>query len=308
MPLTKSDRRAIIWLAALALAIILTLIFINRNEERNCESAPIEENTANQTDSIVESITETEVELQTFDPNTVDSATLIRLGLKPHQARSFLKYRNAGAIFRQPIDIARVYVLEDEDIDRLLPLIRISPKYSERRTKYPIGASYGQNYPNYNNERNASKPDSAQRKSSYFKSDKFTELTKIDPNTADTTLLKRIPGIGSKIAKSIVDRRSRLGGFNSINQLLEINIFSPDLLEWFKIDESRQKEQINRIRINSATFNQLMRHPYIGYDKARDISQYIRLYGKFEDEEQLKSTNIFTTEELSKIVPYLDFK
>ena len=51
---------------------------------------------------------------------------------------------------------------------------------------------------------------------------KYPEGTVIDLNQADTASLKRIPGIGSGLARMIVAYRNRLGGFYSVSQLQEI--------------------------------------------------------------------------------------
>ena len=239
-----------------------------------------------------------------FDPNTVDSTTLIRNGLRPYQAHAFLRYRAAGAVFRKPIDIARLNCLEDEDIDHLLPLIDIDKKYSERRTKYPIGASYeasskssqGETY-----QHNSSLPLGEESEKS--RQSKFTTLTPVDLNTADTTLLKRIPGIGSYTANKIVKARTQLGGYHSAQQLLALTNLSSDLLEWFVIDPTN----LRHINLNTSTFNQLRQHPHIGYDHARDLARYIRLYGKIKDEQQLRSTNIFSDDELQLLLPYVEY-
>ena len=130
---------------------------------------------------------------------------------------------------------------------------------------------------------------------------KFDKLTKVEVNTADTNLLKRIPGIGSNIARWIVERREKLGGFYTVNQLLEVKHVEPSMLEWFTVDVT----QIQPIRLNKMTFAEMSRFPYIGYDKAKAISNYQRIYGPILDEEQLRATHIFTDEELEKLKNYI---
>ncbi|MBO9571783.1 MAG: helix-hairpin-helix domain-containing protein, partial [Chitinophagaceae bacterium] len=44
----------------------------------------------------------------------------------------------------------------------------------------------------------------------------------IDINTADTTAFISLPGIGSKLANRIVSFRSKLGGFNSVEQIRQV--------------------------------------------------------------------------------------
>lgn len=50
---------------------------------------------------------------------------------------------------------------------------------------------------------------------------KYQPGTVINLNEADTTELKKIPGIGSAIARMIVNYRTQLGGFYKIEQLQE---------------------------------------------------------------------------------------
>jgi DNA uptake protein ComE-like DNA-binding protein len=86
-----------------------------------------------------------------------------------------------------------------------------------------------------------------------------------------------------------------------VDQLLEVKHVEPSMLEWFKVDNSL----IRPIRLNKMTFAEMSRFPYIGYDKAKAISNYQRIYGPIMDEEQLRATHIFTDEELEKLKNYI---
>ena len=138
-----------------------------------------------------------------------------------------------------------------------------------------------------------------------YTSNKFHVLTKVDVNEADTAMLRRIPGIGEKISEAIVRYRKRLGGFYSVEQLQEISIVSPELLEWFEVSSS---PDIQRIDINHASFQKLNSHPYISYEQTKALLQYIRLYGNVKDEDVLLSTGIFTSEEMEKLRPYIVYE
>ena len=316
----KGDRRIIIILSTIAVTVFAAIVLFgldkrgkeqrNDTEQQNTAQAPVKERQHN-TDGIDTPLKENDEAaegLQPFDPNTVDSITLIHNGLRPYQAHALLRYRQAGAVFRKPLDIARLNCLEDEDIDRLLPLIRISKQYSERRTKYPIGASYEAPNSQYATSHSASGHQVSPRgdvegAGKDPRPSKFTTLTPVDINTADTTLLKRIPGIGSYTASKIVKMRTQLGGYHSAQQLLTLTNLSADLLEWFVINPTN----LRQINLNTSTFNQLRQHPHIGYDHARDLTRYIRLYGKIKDERQLRSTNIFSDDELQLLLPYVEY-
>lgn len=135
-------------------------------------------------------------------------------------------------------------------------------------------------------------------------SNKFKELTKVDVNTADTALLRRIPGVGEKISVAIVNYRNRLGGFADVKQLLDVKIVSPELLQWFCVGDA---SEVKRIGINTASFQALNGHPYISYDQTKALLQFRRLYGDIRDAEHLRSLGIFNEEEVERLLPYLTF-
>lgn len=307
---SKADRRAIILLSALALVCVIGILLFGSQEapqeqDTGKKQEQSRQGTTVRKDSIDVDGRQLAQTVSVFDPNTVDSLTLLAVGLRPWQVRSFLRYRNAGTIFREPMDIARVYCLDDDDIDRLLPKVRIADKYTKRRTKYPIRREAYREQNNTAETRPYKLEDLREktgRPSSEYGTGKFKSLTKVDLNTADTTLLKRIPGIGSNIARWIVQRREKLGGFHSVDQLMEVQYVSADMLKWFELTTDA-----NRRNLSEMTFSQMASFPYIGYEKAKAVSNYTRLYGPFKDSDALKASNIFTEEELAKLLPYLKF-
>lgn len=287
---SKSDRRSIVFLSLIAVILVGVLILKDSDHDG---FAAVEAGA----DSTVQSAP---VVMSEFDPNTVDSVSLIGFGLSPKQVRTFLNYRRAGAVFRTPEAIGRVYTLTDEDVSRLLPYVRIGADYSRKET------------PKHTYERKPAKasaaPDTVRTNGAEWKRnfpEKFKRLTKVDPNTADTTLLQRIPGVGSWISRNIVEQRKRLGGYHSVGQLLEVKYFSPELLEWFEVDTAATR--IEAFDINTASFQRLNSHPYISYEQTRDLLRHIRLYGKIADIDALRRTGIFTEEEVVRLQPYLKF-
>ena len=58
-----------------------------------------------------------------FDPNVVTADELRRLGLDDRQVRSWLKYRgDRNNAFRSPADVGELFLLSQEEKDRLIPL------------------------------------------------------------------------------------------------------------------------------------------------------------------------------------------
>ena len=225
---------------------------------------------------------ERHVETFPFDPNTADSSQLLRLGLSPFQVRNIYKYRARGGVYRRKEDFARLYGLTVKDYRRMEPFIRISSDYqpaaslvdsqrSQRDTlRYPV---------------------------------KLREYEHIVLNTADTSQLKKVPGIGSYYAKEIMRRGQWLGGYVSIDQLDEIDGFPQSAKQYFVIDHPSPK----RLNINKLSLDQLRRHPYINYYQAKAIVDYRRLHGNITSLEQLRLSRDFTPEVIRRLEPYITY-
>ena len=220
--------------------------------------------------------------LTAFDPNMADSIELSRLGLPVYVVRNILKYRQKGGRFKTPESFSRIYGLEPDLFERLKPYIRIAePKVAEAKKVDTI----------------------AVRKVVEKKAFKYPEGTLVDVNGADTTELKKIPGIGSGIAKAIVSYRSRLGGFYALEQLAEIEYMTPTLMKWFKLEEP----VVRPLKVNEAGLETLRSHPYLNFYQAKVIVEHRRKKGKLKSLSQLSLYEEFTEKDLERLSAYLKF-
>lgn len=227
------------------------------------------------------------VVLSEFDPNLADSAEFLRLGLSPYVIRNVLKYRDKGGCFSTPESFSRIYGLSQKQFELLKPYIRISEAFIKKEKQRVI-------------------PSVAERK--YVRKDsmkvfKYSEGTLVDVNLADTAELKKIPGIGSGIARAIVSYRGRLGGFHSLEQLQEIKYVTPELLEWFKLDSVI----VRKLDINKEGLDKLRAHPYLNFYQAKVILEYRRVRGKISSLSQLSLYEEFTEKDLKRLEPYVNF-
>lgn len=225
-----------------------------------------------------------------FDPNRADSATLLRLGLSEWQVANMLKYRRKGGRWRSALDLARLYGLSAADFKRLRPFIRIAP--SDRRKEYAERDEWVDNYGG------TAVPD-------YERVEKYADGTLVGLNTADTTELKRIPGIGRYYARKIVAYRERLGGFVSVRQVNEIEGLPPGISRWFVLGDS---VKIRKIRINRDSFKTLVRHPYLSYEQTKAIVNYVRQYGRITSWRALSLYEEFTEDDFLRLTPYVSFE
>ena len=131
----------------------------------------------------------------------------------------------------------------------------------------------------------------------------YPEGTLVDVNIADTAELKKIPGIGSGIAKAIVAYRNRLGGFYSLSQLEEIEYVTPELLKWFKLEGGA----IRKLDINRWGLDKLRSHPYLNFYQAKVIIEHRRKRGEIKSLSQLSLYEEFTEKDLIRLSAYVSF-
>lgn len=286
---SSRERKTIILLSVVILFTTGILIVL---DHRKASSPDGEQSTL--------SPTAQQLQLRPFDPNTVDSVTLATMGIDNRKIRNLLNYRRKNGKFYRPDDLARLYTWTAEDLDQLYPYITIENTRTPSSTYRQQQARYAGNTRNTNHER----PTDNNRQQYFKSSNKFRTLTIVDANTADSTTLCSIPGIGTTISSIIIRRRTLLGGFHTTEQLLECKYFTPDLLPWFTVQET---PDLQKIPLNTASFYQLVRHPYISKEQTQALLQYRQLYGKIADLDALRHTNIFTEEELTQLSPYLTF-
>ena len=226
-------------------------------------------------------------ELFPFDPNSADSTQLLRLGLQPWQVRNIYKYRAAGGIYRRKEDFARLYGLTVKQYRELEPYIRISRDYLPASTLF----------------------DKRNRDTAHYVRDTLRFPVKIKDdehivlNTADTTQLKKVPGIGSYYAKEIFRYGQWLGGYVSVDQLDEIDGFPQEAKKYFVI----QRPNTRKLNVNQLTLEQLRRHPYINYYQAKAITDYRRLHGSISSLDDLRFSRDFPAEAIERLKPYVEY-
>lgn len=229
-----------------------------------------------------------DTELFVFDPNSVDSLTLRTLGLRTWQVHNLLQYRRKGGRWKSAEDFSRLYGLSDEEFRRLRPYIRISALSSGRERGEDVAWNKG-----------------SRDTLPFRRVEKYPEGTVLELNTADTTMLKGIPGVGSYCAGKICRYRERLGGFVSVEQLNEIQGFPAGIERWFKVETAYHPR---RIPLNTADFQTLVRHPYLDYEQVKSIVNYRKKYGKLKSWNDLRLTGLFPDNAVSRLTPYFSFE
>ena len=221
-----------------------------------------------------------EGEMFYFDPNTIDNAGWQRLGIRDKTIATIKNYLSKGGKFRNPEDIEKIWGLNEGEIKRLKPYVKIE------------NSNTGSKYASANYE----KPAAEERK--YVPSI-------IDVNTADTTAFIALPGIGSKLSQRIITFRDKLGGFYKIEQLAETFGLPDSTFQKIKTRLILNNPAIKQININTASVEEMKSHPYLRYAIANAIVQYKNQHGNFSSITDIKKLVPVTDEVFAKVSPYL---
>lgn len=201
----------------------------------------------------------------TFDPNTASDEELTAVGFSSKNIKTIRKYQDKGGSFRSAEDLKKLYGVDQEVLDKILPMVEIT---------------------NNNAKPNPSNIDTTNRN----KSKKTFEIVEI--NTADSVSLVKLYRIGPSLASKIINYRSKIGGFLNLNQLTEIWGFDEDILYDLQgkitVDASRAK----RLNLNDVDLETLKQHPYYKFKLSQAIVNYRLQHGKFKSMTDLRNIRI----------------
>ncbi len=316
----KSDRRVLMVALSVAVVALVAVFLIGRGNSETPNPMPDSVLTATKGDEAHASQYGAEgrqVELFPFDPNTADSTQLLRLGLQPWQVRNIYRYRAQGGVYSYPEDFARLYGLTVGQYRRLAPYIRIAEEFRPASEVYGrrhhgksgntgnpghSGFSGNSGYPGHSGEGGMSSSGGYVRDTLLYPV-KLSAGEHIDLNLADTTQLRKVPGIGAYYARRIVRYRDQLGGFYDPRQLLEIEGFPQEALPYLLVSAG----PTHKLNINQLREDQLRKHPYISFNQARAILSYRRLRGSIHDLNDLRLLPEFAPEMIERLAPYLEY-
>lgn len=230
------------------------------------------------------------VALRPFNPNQLSLEEWQAFGLPKYLAQRILNYRSKVGDLTYKAELGRIYGMPDSVFQRLHPYIELPV---ERPSKYKRSESMASSQP-------TPQPEWHTKKRERF------ILAPFNINTADTTQLKQIRGIGSKLSARIVKYRNGLGGFHSMEQLREVYGLQPEVVDSLhKYTFVPKSNTLQQLSINAATAEELRAHPYISSNVARAIVAYREQHGKYVQLEDVRQVKLVTAELYEKIKPYL---
>lgn len=207
-----------------------------------------------------------------FNPNNLPEEKWRELGMTDKQIKVIKNYEAKGGKFYKKEDLKKMYCISENEFTILEQFIEI---------------------PETNNE--------------YKQSQKFDkkETIKVELNTVSADDLEKVKGLGQYFSKSIIKYRDLLGGYYKTEQLLEVYHMDSSRYLQIKPQVTVDAQYIRKIDVNTAEFEVLKKHPYLGYNVALSLINYRKVHGKFKQLSEIKKSALITDALYQKISPYL---
>ena len=248
--------------------------------------------------------------LFTFDPNSVSYNDLLRLGLTERQAGTLINYRSSGARFRRPEDLARVYGIDSSDAARLEPYVIIADdRFEMRPNGSATSSSEGGRAGVPGSSSDGGQEDRYAGRNSHAPGpgvhDVISPGLVIDLNMCSALELERLPGIGPVLSGRIVRYRTLLGGFVSAGQLREVYGIDSAVVTLITPMVTLTFDSVAPLILDSVSFGDLARHPYVGYETARLITSYRRLSETPLTLGSMVDARILSRQQAERMAPYV---
>jgi len=177
-----------------------------------------------------------------FDPNSLDSAHALMLGIPARQITTLFHYRNKGGRFYQKEDLAHWYGLKPDLIEKLIPYVLIQANRSIALAK--------RNRFNRNNEDGKSN-------THFYAKGHLTKMDwTIDINEAtfeDWIAQAKLP---KKVVESLIQYKHYVGGFYSIYQISKVYGITDSNFQLLRPHLMVKNKRNQPLAANSMTFGQ----------------------------------------------------
>ncbi|WP_422859297.1 ComEA family DNA-binding protein [Flagellimonas sp. S174] len=281
---TKQERNGIFFLVLLIVLLQMSYFLISTHTPNKGEEVIVDVMAQQQIDSLKQiALADEGPEIYPFNPNFITDYKGYTLGMSPKEIDRLIIFRETGKYVNSVSEFQQVTQISDSLLSSISPYFKF-PEWTQKRSKANVS---GVSDSNQKNQPIATKKI-------------------IDLNKATSEELTRIYGIGEKLSARIVKFRDRLGGFLVNEQLydvygLEIKIADKTLKQF----QVLSPPSITKLKVNSASVDELASLVYISKKLANQIVAYRNENGPFETLQDLGSVPDFPITKIDRIGLYL---
>ena len=221
-----------------------------------------------------------------FNPNYITDYKGEQLGMSLAEIDRLLTFRKTNKFINSQDEFQQVTKVSDSLLSAIAPYFKFPDWVADQK----------QNNSSFN-------------KQSRYKNSVISSAVKrssTDINKATAADFKTISGIGVVFSERIIQYRSKLQGFTFENQLYEVwgldKEVANKVLSIFKIVD---KPIIEKVNVNTVTFKELLKNPYIDYELCKKIFNYRDEVAELQRILELKNIKDFPLDKYDRIVLYL---
>lgn len=199
------------------------------------------------------------------------------------------------ALYDRPRPVAEMgrYAAVFEEFNRQQALLRDSVEAARARRGHDYSRPWAIRDTNPKNSKNVKKP--------------MYDIVKLDLNHCDTSDIVVVPLFGSKRAARLVEYRDKLGGFYSLAQVREVYVLQDmdvsHMEKYFYVNSG----DVRKININTATYKEMVSHPYFDAYLTKTILHYREQHGGIHSLEELQQVTHAYPELMEKLRHYVVF-
>ncbi|WP_298881289.1 helix-hairpin-helix domain-containing protein [uncultured Polaribacter sp.] len=279
----KSQRNGIFFLVTLIIIFQLIIVFVDFTSNNKIDLKTSEVLAFhNQIDSLKSvELENRKPKIYPFNPNYITDFKGEQLGMSIEEIDRLLLFRKTNKFVNSKSEFQKVTKVSDSLLNKISPYFKF-PEWVTKRNQITSKNLY-----NSNNIKKIS-------------------ISTSDINKATAEDFKTIRGIGEAYSERIVKYRTKLQGFTYNNQLNEVWGLDQEVvkkvLSVFKIIE---KPIIKKVNVNTVSFKDLLKNPYIDYNLCKKIFEYRDEVAELQNISELKNISGFPLDKYDRIVLYL---
>lgn len=199
------------------------------------------------------------------------------------------------ALYDRPRPVAEMgrYAAVFEEFNRQQALLRDSLEAARAQRGHDYSRPWSVRDTNPKNGRSVKKP--------------MYDIVRLDLNRCDTGDIVVVPLFGSKRAARLVEYRDKLGGFYSLAQVREVYVLQDmdisHMEKYFYVNSG----DVRKININTATYKEMVSHPYFDAYLTKTILHYREQHGAIHSLEELQQVTHAYPELMEKLRHYVVF-
>ena len=220
-----------------------------------------------------------------FNPNYITDYKGAQLGMSLVEIDKLLAFRKTGKFINSKKEFQKVTTISDALLQSISPYFKFPDWVVKRKQSIRLSTS---------------------RDTRLFAKKLNYVVTSTDINTAVKDDLKTINGIGEVLSERIIKYRSKLQGFSTPNQLYEVwGLDAEVVVKVLLVFKVVKLPNIQKINVNTVSFKELLKNPYIDYELCKKIFNYKDEVAELQDVSELKNIIGFPLELYDRIVLYL---